>query len=345
MFNPLSTFLRQPSSTKASTVHNLDDGIYKRRRDETTRDFLFRIGKIIGFPEFKEKFPRDYEASIRDGGHPIIRDNILHSIVTRAKHSPEDEEALLSLTKLVLNSQSGLVSHANRDGDTPLHRAVELGRVTLVKAICEHFKGLGNGLQVLQEAIGVTNNRGQTCLHIAIDKAMEIDGNLSLLNILIDLADTKTLGTAERSSNHTALHYLVDYNRCQIDEKVCQVNGCQECETTSYVTPDDFMETLRKLVQKDPLVLTVLDFKGQSPYQHHLATVEKNGKLMTNPSEPIDKSRKPTIFKHQSPVKIVSQDLQELVEDYLCECLLSLGGFDRVCGILLGKSETLFHFS
>lgn len=251
MFSALSTFFDQPSSIKTSTVHNLDGNIYKRRQDETIRDFLFRVGKIIGFPEFKEKFPHYYEASILDRGLRTIRDNILHSIVTRFKHSPEDEEALLSLTKLVLDNQSGLVSHENTVGDTPLHRAAELGQVTLIRTIHEHFKGLDNGPQVLQEAIGVTNKQGQTCLHITIDKAVENDGDLSLLNTLIDLADTKTLGAAEMLSNHTALHYLVNYNRCRIDKKVCPVSSCQECETTSYVTPDDFMATLRKMVQKN----------------------------------------------------------------------------------------------
>ena len=60
MFTSLSTFLHQQSSTKASTVHNLDDNIYKRHQRGIIHDFLFRIGKIIGFSEFKEKFPSDY---------------------------------------------------------------------------------------------------------------------------------------------------------------------------------------------------------------------------------------------------------------------------------------------
>ena len=34
---------------------------------------------------------------------------------------------------------------------------------------------------------------------------------ISLLNTLIDLADTKMLDTAEMSFNHTELHYLVEF--------------------------------------------------------------------------------------------------------------------------------------
>ena len=55
----------------------------------------------------------------------------------------------------------------------------EHGQVTLIRAIHEHFNGLDNGLQMLQEAIGITNKQRQTCLHITIDKVVKNDENLS----------------------------------------------------------------------------------------------------------------------------------------------------------------------
>lgn len=326
------------SSAKASTARNPDDDIYKRRPKENVRDYLFRVGLSKSFPEFKKKRPDEFQESLYNGAFPK-RDHILHSIVNKLKDNPGHEESLLSLTEMVLDSYSGLVCHTNAAGDTVLHRMAELGQGILVRAIHGHFERLENGPEVLLEAIGKTNNEGKTCLHIAIDK-LGNGGDLSLLNTLIDLADSQTLGIAEKSLNHTVLHCLVDYKSCQIDKKMCEVENCQDCEIASYVTPRDFMQTLRKLVQKNPSVLKVLDVEGRCPYQYHLATVEKKKPTITS-----SENNESITPNHQSPEKVDSQDLLELVEDYLCECFLSLESFDDICHILLGKSMTPLHLS
>lgn len=52
-------------SAKASKARNIEEK-YKKRPNKTDRDHLFRAGRELGFPKFKETFPEGYTNSFCD---------------------------------------------------------------------------------------------------------------------------------------------------------------------------------------------------------------------------------------------------------------------------------------
>jgi ankyrin repeat protein len=72
-----------------------------------------------------------------------------------------------------------LVIQANENGDMPLHFAAKYGRVAIVETLIKHARaqqrGLESGVTAVTQMLRMTNNDGNTALHVAVQNYNSLD--------------------------------------------------------------------------------------------------------------------------------------------------------------------------
>ncbi|KAK6219192.1 hypothetical protein LQW54_002441 [Pestalotiopsis sp. IQ-011] len=143
------------------------------------------------YKDFKDKFRVDVEACL-EHKHNAEHKTLLHYLVL---HPDYGKAPFTLLTKLILeidaerkdpaNSILCVQSAEQHESNTCLHIALLKGRVKFVKYICE----VANP-QILDRAISVANNLGETVLHLAITHSKTPD--LDLIKTLAQRAEVDT---------------------------------------------------------------------------------------------------------------------------------------------------------
>lgn len=156
----------------------------------------------------------------------------------------------IPLIDLIFEYDSQAPNVRDDRGETPLFIAVYKQLYTAVRYMCEKS-------EVAVKSLWIQNKNHDTCLHIAIQKEMELD----FINYLIErIKPEELLKQGERMNPNellklgnkinTPLHLAVEWEKC----KPSQINLVQ------------------RLVEWEPKQLGMKNGEGLSPFQHHLMT-------------------------------------------------------------------------
>ncbi|XP_042467731.1 uncharacterized protein LOC122050924 [Zingiber officinale] len=143
--------------------------------DLTTRAFYDDLAKRVCQEARSNKAPLN-----------LMNDSVLHEVIAREKNQKNPLAIAIIYLPEALN-------HQNKDGDTPLHIAAEMGRGAVAKALLEQDKELARN----------TNRKGETPLHKAV-----LHGHLDVFNIIIQ-AVGKEMATVRTNDGSNILHYAI----------------------------------------------------------------------------------------------------------------------------------------
>lgn len=308
-----------PGYSESATQPDPDEGMIERSLEEIGEGLLANITAEVSkwssqkeLADIKEQdsLLETYTNDIRSCKQATNRTHptILHWIVGVCRVGTTTKKkitALKNLIVLVLRLDPGLLTES-KDGDTALHEAHYLPKneaQSLAWTMCCPRRILINQREPLDariekqleewkvaagEAAGKLNSKGETCLHLAIEKNW-----LSLARYLVSIMKPPALiaqrkneadGKPLARGGNTALHDAVDYQRCQTHVPHC-VEGensvCAACQSASQKglnSKNLIMSFYSDLVKTNDNALFLKNRAGETPYLLLNAAIRANDK-------------------------------------------------------------------
>jgi hypothetical protein len=294
-----------PGNTRTS---NTVDGVEDSSSDEednvaTIRNTLLTTLRqsvqkyqTVDNGEAYSKFAGDYRSAVRKciiDKQNRTEKTLLHYLTIRLDGQDFSYNCFQFLIKLILEIGETLNPHILREkspegGNTCFHAAVNNNKVELAKFICATA-----GKSALSSAIAIPNERGQTCLHLAITN--DDPPNLDLLKVLAEGANGDAIlaprgiidpdgRNQDKGRGNTVLHDFVHIKLCKLLVRKCQLSQgeCGKCRRRDK--PDDiaerakaiYLDTLKLMIEKCPAAMKALNKADESPYLFHLSTRSKD---------------------------------------------------------------------
>ncbi|KAI0399127.1 hypothetical protein F4802DRAFT_603297 [Xylaria palmicola] len=274
---------RVPRARLALRVASAEPASINQQRNELLSLIRAETNGDTASIDSESQYRQKVKACLRDqsGEHPTI----LHWILWQADHEIQAQSPSWSLKasqKLVVISlklDPSIITVQDNRNDTALHAAVALTSKhadveSLAICMCENVPP-----STIRKALSVVNYLGETSIHIAVVRQLEIASRL------VQIADQATLllqrngesnGKSIGGGGNTALHDAVVYERCQSEESSCRENElcprCADIDEQAWDKRGRVLELLELLIHRAPDALTVTNAADESPYLHHLAT-------------------------------------------------------------------------
>lgn len=175
------------------------------------------------------------------------------------------------------------INKVDKNADTGLHKVVSSGdHITrrLAKLICE-----GEAWRAcVIKAVGMQNNNGENCIHLAIKNNIEIAEFLIKIAKVGVLAQRRNIKTGKDHINdrdgNTVLHDAVAYDRFVFNAPNCaridaSGNMCQNCREKYQAGQREMalkVRIVRSLVDKDNRILALKNGDDESPYNYFQQT-------------------------------------------------------------------------
>ncbi|KAJ9197504.1 hypothetical protein DTO164E3_5646 [Paecilomyces variotii] len=174
------------------------------------------------------------------------------------------------------------INARDREGNTPLHLAAQLGRATVVRELLDR--------PVINDTI--LNYRGQTALDVA--RTPEIFQQLQLARSLFLDTRTKEIQELIRQGAYEKLERLLEQPRVQ---------GCVDVNGLELVTDSETIQTGGTLLhegarKKDTQLLQILLMRGADPFRR-----DKKGRL----PQDVTKDDKTRAILKKSPAAVIAQ--------------------------------------
>jgi hypothetical protein len=203
-------------------------------------------------------------------------------------------KASLELVRISLKIDPEMMTVQDNRNDTALHKAVTLASTSNYEDVASLAICMCKSVpeDTIRKALSVTNYRGETSIHIAVVKQLEI------ASMLIQRADQMTLLMQRNSESNgipivgggnTALHDAVAYERCLSEESNCTENElcqiCAEIHEQMWDKRNSVLELLEMLMCRAPSALTITNSADESPYLYHQSTKIRQQDPSTQPGK------------------------------------------------------------
>ncbi|KUI69258.1 Major intracellular serine protease [Cytospora mali] len=148
------------------------------------------------FKEFRDDVKQRLTETVTDSSGPTT----LHILANAQKSDLPDNKDLKPLVEYLLKESPHLLLEVAQDtGFTPLHCAIRQQKRTLVRWMCQGYDNIDQVLRI------PGNHRKQNCVHLAI-----VSGKDRIAKTLVDLASQETLALKDEDGNtplHLAVEY------------------------------------------------------------------------------------------------------------------------------------------
>lgn len=232
--------------------------------------------------EFARQFGQTVKKCLIDGKVGSSEKTLLHYLAAKLRTKEFDIVSIQLLVKYILKWESTVLVQTGGGQNTPLHAAISNRQFDLIRFICGETDSAR-----LSAALEVTNERNQTCLHVAME-AQNFD--IEIIRLLVEKSNSDAISkqrsridnpNVDRGNRNTALHDYVHIERCLIPTRTCPVapEECKNCqqrwksiELAVAKFEKDYIETFEMMATKCPEAVHILNDAGESPYLYHCST-------------------------------------------------------------------------
>ncbi|KAL6695059.1 hypothetical protein J3F84DRAFT_38023 [Trichoderma pleuroticola] len=197
---------------------------------------------------------------------------LLHMLLENVSDSSFRD--LRPLMRVILDINPSSLEDKNPQGETVLHYSIQrrLSRVT--KFLCENSTRA-------KQAISDRGPYLRNCLHTAISRELDNDVVLYLVDICGDVT-----GKEQDDEGRTPLHLAASYPNCKNAKQI---------------------DVVKKLMDRWPEAMFLLDMDGRSPLSYHMVTLEKD--LATQQNQQKLDARKIELEQPSSHASSLEKDL------------------------------------
>lgn len=229
-------------------------------------------------PLTQSGFVKRYDAAIKQCLVNPRDNTLIHYIVRRLDAWEFDEhEAFRHLVTTALAHLQTRFGDSGLSSPPVLVDAINWQHFGLIKTICDATKDDKIRGLVAKAIAAETSPSGQNCLHVAIQKNIPLD----IVDILIEHGDKTAFSLKTQADGNTPLHEFVKFEprRFSVPNRKCPVENCKQClsgaKIENIITDEQqsakrCVETLRKMIDREPGALSITNNDGKTPYVIHI---------------------------------------------------------------------------